>query len=118
VALKKDKPIKKDGRGGARPGAGRKPAAATPHKIALRDKAQEYGSIALAALVQIAKDKDAPPAARVQAANSILDRGYGKPISSHEHDHKGDISLTAKVVLVPKKIAAEVVTRKAEPQEE
>jgi hypothetical protein len=31
------------------------------------------------ALVQIVEDVNAPPAARVAAANSLLDRGYGKP---------------------------------------
>jgi hypothetical protein len=31
------------------------------------------------ALVQIVEDENAPPAARVAAANSLLDRGYGKP---------------------------------------
>jgi hypothetical protein len=28
------------------------------------------------------RDKNAPPAARVSAANAILDRGYGKPAQS------------------------------------
>lgn len=112
AVLKKGEPIKK-GRGGARQGAGRKPADATPHKIALREEAQKHGAKALQALVDIAKDKEAPPAARVAAANAILDRGYGKPLNSHEHEHKGEVNVTAKVVLVPKKIAAEVTTRAA-----
>jgi hypothetical protein len=45
----------------------------------LRALAREHTAAALEALVEIVGSKKAPPAARVAAANSILDRGYGRP---------------------------------------
>jgi hypothetical protein len=45
----------------------------------LRALAREHTAAALAALVEIVGSKKAPPAARVAAANAILDRGYGRP---------------------------------------
>jgi Family of unknown function (DUF5681) len=41
--------------------------------------AREYTKEAVETLRDILLDKKAPPAARVAAANSILDRGYGRP---------------------------------------
>lgn len=53
----------------------------TPNKVtaSIRDAAREYTDNALATLVEVMQDKEAPPSARVSAANAILDRGYGKP---------------------------------------
>ena len=70
------------GRGGARPGAGRPKgsrSAATKDQIAtISDMAKDHGKAALDALVQIATAGESE-AARVSAANAILDRGFGKP---------------------------------------
>ncbi len=41
--------------------------------------AREYTAEAIETLRDIMRNKEAPPAARGYAANSILDRGYGKP---------------------------------------
>ena len=53
----------------------------TPNKATMGVKAmaQVYTDDALATLAAIMRDKEAPPAARVAASNSLLDRGYGKP---------------------------------------
>ena len=45
----------------------------------VRELARAHTASAMDALVQIVEDENAPPAARVTAANSLLDRGYGKP---------------------------------------
>jgi hypothetical protein len=45
----------------------------------VKQLAREYTAEAISALADIVKDKKAPPAARVGAAQVILDRGYGKP---------------------------------------
>ena len=37
-------------------------------------------------------DETAPPAARVAAANSLLDRGHGKPRQELDVDHKGELT--------------------------
>jgi HEAT repeat protein len=66
-------------RGGKRPGAGRKKGVVSEAKRALASIAQEHAETALNVLIDIAKSTTATDSARVSAANSILDRGYGKP---------------------------------------
>lgn len=45
----------------------------------LQEKARERTVDALDTFAEIMLDKEAPPTARIAAANSLLDRGYGKP---------------------------------------
>jgi hypothetical protein len=65
-------------RGGKRDGAGRPKGAPNKATADIRDAAQEYTEMALQVLVSVAQKGDSE-AARVAAANSILDRGHGKP---------------------------------------
>lgn len=73
--------------GGKREGAGRpkgKPNASTLKRQArIRDLAKEYATVAIEALADILQNGESD-AARVSAANSILDRGFGKPVQSME----------------------------------
>jgi hypothetical protein len=48
----------------------------------LRELARTHTETALKTLVQIMKNKRYSPQARAYAANSVLDRGYGKPAQS------------------------------------
>ena len=73
-------------RGGARPGAGRPAGRVSAAKIAIAEAAKEHAHDALLMLVQIAKDLSAPASARVAAANSIIERAYGRPIAPLQHD--------------------------------
>ena len=57
----------------------------------VRELARAHTDTALNALVEIVENKKLPPAARVAAANSLLDRGYGKP------EAKIDASISAKL---------------------
>lgn len=70
--------------GGKRPGAGRKPGsknrATKEQKATFADLAKEYAPEALTTLVSVMNDTEQSGAARVAAANSILDRAYGKPV--------------------------------------
>lgn len=52
----------------------------------LQDMAREHTKIALGVLVDVMNDKEAPASARVQASTSMIDRGWGKPISKTEVD--------------------------------
>jgi hypothetical protein len=74
-------------RGGKRPGAGRKPGskdrATIEQRATLEELAREHTDVALQVLVQVAQASESD-AARVSAANAILDRGYGKPKQSTE----------------------------------
>ena len=45
----------------------------------VRRAAQKHGVEMVQALVDIVRDPEAPCAARVSAANSVLDRGFGRP---------------------------------------
>lgn len=69
--------------GGKREGAGRpkgvKDRVTVELKATLTDTAKAYTVQAMQALADIMLDEKAPAAARATCANSILDRGWGKP---------------------------------------
>src|SRR5262249_46964508 len=44
----------------------------------VRELAQEHTPAAIKTLVEVMRDDEAPPTARVMAANALLDRGHGK----------------------------------------
>jgi hypothetical protein len=73
--------------GGKRPGAGRKPGskdrATAEQGATLAELARAHTGTALNVLVQVAQASESD-AARVSAANAILDRGYGKPAQISE----------------------------------
>lgn len=83
-----------NGHGGKRQGAGRKPGsksrATKQAKATLSKLAQALAPEALETLAEIMKDVEAPAAARVSAANAILDRGYGRPVQTDEGDDAPD----------------------------
>lgn len=57
--------------------------AKTPTEI--RSLARSHTETAINTLVGVMNQKEAPAAARVAAANSLLDRGWGKPVQAVEH---------------------------------
>jgi hypothetical protein len=74
-------------RGGARPGSGRKPGVVTKAKRELAEMAKDHAAMALQTLADIAQSGESE-AARVSAANGILDRAYGKPAQAMIHTGK------------------------------
>src|SRR6266496_6518616 len=46
----------------------------------VQELARQKSPEAICTLAEIMQNEKAPPAARVAAANSLLDRGYGKPM--------------------------------------
>ena len=77
-------------RGGFREGAGR-PSGSTnksspEQSQRLSELAKDYTHDALLTLVDVAKNGRSD-AARVSAANALLDRGYGKPAVKEEIEH-------------------------------
>jgi hypothetical protein len=68
--------------------------AGTPNKATadIKAAAQVYTEDALATLAQIMKAGESE-AARVAAANSILDRGFGKPRQSMDVDATSDMTI-------------------------
>lgn len=71
-------------RGGKREGAGRPKGAINKATADVKALAQNHGETAILTLAEIATDPEQPSAARVTAANSLLDRGYGKPTQAME----------------------------------
>jgi hypothetical protein len=62
-----------------KPGSSGNPGGRPKGSGLVRELAQGYTQSSIKILADIAKDKKAPHAARVSAANSLLDRGWGKP---------------------------------------
>jgi len=56
--------------------------------VSVRSLARSHTRTAIAVLARIMRSEDATPAARVSAANALLDRGWGKatqPLESGDH---------------------------------
>jgi hypothetical protein len=66
------------GRGGKRPGAGRKPGARSQTTIALGELARAHSKAAIDALLEVATQGESE-GARVSAACALLDRAFGRP---------------------------------------
>jgi hypothetical protein len=56
------------------------------------DAARELTGDAINTLADIMKSPNAPAAARVSAAQALLDRGYGKPVQAVEVSSQPDLS--------------------------
>lgn len=65
----------------------------------IRSLARAHTGSAVRTLANIMNAEDAPPAARVSAANALLDRGWGKPEMKleAEHTHNYVARMPAKV---------------------
>jgi len=70
----------------------------------IRSLARSHTRTALRVLVGIMRSDDATPAARVSAANAILDRGWGKtaqPIENGEHGVLELIHRIERIIVYP-----------------
>jgi hypothetical protein len=63
----------------------------------IRSLARSHTRTALNVLVGIMRSKDATPAARVSAANAILDRGWGKAPQAIENGGDGTLELVHRI---------------------
>jgi phage gp46-like protein len=79
-------------RGGKREGAGRPTGAVNKATADIKEAAQEYSAQALQVLVDVATSSKSD-AARVAAANAILDRAHGKPKQSVDAELTGNITI-------------------------
>ena len=75
--------------GGRREGAGRPKGALNKATQGIREAAQQYTEQALATLAEVMVSGNSE-AARVAAANSLLDRGWGKPRQQPEAATEAD----------------------------
>ncbi len=65
-------------------------------KAEIRSLARAHTGSAIKNLVGIMNQPKAPAAARIAAANAILDRGWGKPTQPHTDDEGGSVKLIIK----------------------
>jgi len=63
----------------------------------IRSLARSHTRTALRVLVGIMRSEDATPAARVSAANAILDRGWGKAAQPVENGESGVLELIHRI---------------------
>ena len=63
----------------------------------IRSLARSHTRTAVNVLVGIMRSKDATPAARVSAANAILDRGWGKTAQAFESDEAAALQLIHRI---------------------
>jgi hypothetical protein len=63
----------------------------------IRSLARSHTRTALNVLVRIMRSKDATAAARVSAANAILDRGWGKAVQGIENGDGGAFELIHRI---------------------
>jgi hypothetical protein len=66
-----------------------------PSDAALKELCRAKTAAAIATLAEIMGNKKAPAAARVAAANAILDRGYGKPAQAIVGPDGGPVQFQA-----------------------
>jgi hypothetical protein len=78
-------------RGGKRAGAGRKVGQITPAKRAIRDLALPFAEMALAEIARLAREAETE-SVRHAACRDILDRAYGRPHQSMDHNVKLGLS--------------------------
>ncbi len=64
----------------------------------VRDLAREQTEKAIEGLASIADDTKAPPAARVAAYNSLLDRGWGRPSQTISGDSENPHKLIVEII--------------------
>lgn len=62
-----------------KPGQSGNPGGMPKGALDVKQLARNHTIAAIETLAAIMQDRDAVPAARVAAANSLLDRGFGKP---------------------------------------
>jgi len=63
----------------------------------IRSLARSHTETAINVLVKIMQSKDATPAARVSAANAVLDRGWGKATQPMESGNDGPVGLPQRI---------------------
>lgn len=63
----------------------------------IRALARSHTRTAVSVLIRIMRSKDATPAARVSAANALLDRGWGKATQPLENGDAGVLELIHRI---------------------
>ena len=92
-------PQNRAGSGRFEPGKSGNPGGRPKQALSVRDAARVYSDDALSTLVEVMKDKGAPPSARVSAANGVLDRAWGKPSQPLSGDEESPLEIVTRIIL-------------------
>ena len=87
---------------------GRQKGTPNRYTLTLREKAQQYVDECLGCFVRVMQDPEAPHAAKVSAADKILDRGFGKPNQSITGAEGGAIRFENIDVNDPKQLSSRI----------
>lgn len=104
-----------------KPGKSGNPKGRPKEDIPLRDLARQHTQVAIGVLVEVMKDKKAPPASRVTAATAILDRAHGRPVPSVEQSEEDLNSIPTCIevrYVTPEDVRREEAEKKKLEQEE
>ena len=82
-----------------KPGQSGNPGGRPREVSELRKLAREYTKDAIETLAQIMVDVKASEASRIAAANSLLDRGYGRPLQAVDLDVSEPISSIVRTIV-------------------
>lgn len=90
TSARKDNPVGRTAKGRFAKGVSGNPTGSMGRaSISVRDLARAHTETAIATLVAILTDVEAPHSARVSAAEAILNRGWGKPAQPVDGDGDG-----------------------------
>jgi hypothetical protein len=84
-----------------KPGKSPNPGGRPKADVQVKELAREHTAEAIATLVDVMGDKDAPPSARVAAADVMLCRGWGRPAQAVDVTSNGEGLQLGVVVLPP-----------------
>ena len=79
---------------GFQPGVSGNPRGRPKSDFTIAAQCRIHTKEAVASLVSIMGNENAPPAARVSAASAILDRGWGRPAQTITAEVNGPITIT------------------------
>ena len=68
----------------------------------IRSLARAQTALAIRTLTGVCGSKAAPAAARVSAAQALLDRGWGKAAQPHRGEDDEDIQVTIRTIVEPR----------------
>ena len=70
--------------------------------VPVKDQVSLLTALAIRTLTGVCGSKAAPAAARVSAAQALLDRGWGKPAQPHTCEDDKDIRVTIRTIVEPR----------------
>src|SRR3990167_3906145 len=78
-------------------GVSANPGGRKKQDVTILELCRKHSADAVKVMIEIMNNKDAPPTARLGAAQAIIDRGYGKPAQAVTGEDGGPIRVQAEL---------------------